>query len=626
MTFVWQLVVTITCVIAALLPRSTGAFDGPVPPVIVKQRLACTTGERWQIEPIAHPAWSDWLSWQDLFGASVRGKLIPVRAFSEALALRRRARTPLPRVFSEYWISRALLDGKLPHIARAGFASVASQPLPAEFAALRLAALECLNVIQRRYPSLPLPDSVASQLPRLLTLASTEAERETAREAIGSRLRQAISDGALADERKQLAALLGAESGAHGDLARGLLAASEERHEDATEHLEKFLARPEPVSPPSLVRLNALRDHARLLASRAYYAQERFAQSIRHLQSIRKNSNELARSLPELAWSFLLAGKHREAIGTGMNLQEGVLRRVFAPEAPMVMAMAMNELCQYPDALRAIETFRKHYEPSYRWLERWNQQPRPLYDMAVSFVRKQDHELPAAVAGEWLRSPIFIATQEEINLLFDERDATTSLGRAGSREQNRMSSDIRTQGAELLTRVREMKKKRLILPGRPLPEEIVSELGEIKRRITHFKRLRAAAPLWRSILAKHQKTAPRLERLLVERVNHDLARRTRRMLALLDEVAENNQLIEIEIYNGASQDIIWQNAHPDYREVARGLAQERPTNEGEVWVWGGATAEGGEVWEDELGSFRAELFDNCSSKEKYLSVKKRRRS
>ena len=37
----------------------------------------------------------------------------------------------------------------------------------------------------------------------------------------------------------------------------------------------------------------------------------------------------------------------------------------------MVAAMAMNELCQYPDAVREITIFRKNYEKSFKWLENW---------------------------------------------------------------------------------------------------------------------------------------------------------------------------------------------------------------------------------------------------------------
>src|SRR6185437_5883858 len=98
-----------------------------------------------------------------------------------------------------------------------------------------------------------------------------------------------------------------------------------------------------------------------------------------------------------------------------------------------------------------------------------------------------------------------------------------------------------------------------------------------------------------------------------------------RMLTQLDEIAENIQLIEVEIYNGASQDIIWQNAHPDYKKIAEQMKDQREAVErSKTWDWGREVAgsdDSQEIWEDELGSFKANLFDNCSSKDKYIAIR-----
>jgi hypothetical protein len=132
-------------------------------------------------------------------------------------------------------------------------------------------------------------------------------------------------------------------------------------------------------------------------------------------------------------------------------------------------------------------------------------------------------------------------------------------------------------------------------------------------------------------LANHQKQAPGIEKKHTADIESDLKIRTDRMLTQLQEVAENIQLIEVEIYNGASEDIIWQNAHPGYKKVAKDLdnedADRAPASK--VWDWGrtriASDNDNVEVWEDELGSFKADMVDNCSSKDKYLALKGRRR-
>ena len=43
-----------------------------------------------------------------------------------------------------------------------------------------------------------------------------------------------------------------------------------------------------------------------------------------------------------------------------------------------------------------------------------------------------------------------------------------------------------------------------------------------------------------------------------------------------------------------------------------------------TWDWGRTPSnmddDGAEVWEDELGSFSANLYDNCESKDRYLAL------
>ena len=154
-------------------------------------------------------------------------------------------------------------------------------------------------------------------------------------------------------------------------------------------------------------------------------------------------------------------------------------------------------------------------------------------------------------------------------------------------------------------------------------------MTELKNKVILYKRFRSAAPVWRAILAAHQMQIPQARKKLIDTINLDLRSRSMRMFETLAEIAENNQLLEVEIYNGAGQDIIWQNAHPDYKQIAQRLrADFLGASANKTWDWGHALAandEVQEVWEDELGSFNAEIYDNCSSKDKYLALRQQRK-
>jgi hypothetical protein len=578
---------------------------------------ACTDGERWRYGATIYS------EGRDEMGRLLAKQASPVWGFVQALGLRRQAPNVEARYFAEYFISRSLLDASLTHIAWNGFASIAARPVSEETLGVQLAALACLTELHRRFPTLPLPERVTERMPEYLAAANAPREKNATWEYAAQHLRVLLSDGKATGSIDQAFGWLKG-SGMLETFYRGVEAARTQRHKQTVQHLERFTAVPQHAG-----HVERLRDQAHLLLARAYYSQQQFERAAEQFKLIRKSSNELARGLNDLAWAFLMDERYAEAIGTAINLQQGSLRHTFTPEAPMVMAMALNELCQYPESLRAVNTFRRYYEKPYKWLgaQLYGKDPnRPdLYSQAVQFLKK-DPAIPAKVGSEWVRSPLFIAHQDEINLLFTEKENTARLSRAGSTGQRQLAAEIAALSAELKTRIRATRAT--MKPGQDLPRSLQSELGKLRVRLNHYQRFRQGAPVWRVILARFEKTVNPRRATLVRAINADLRERAEDMFTRIEEVAENNQLIEVEIYNGASQDIIWQNAHPDYKELAQKMREDHESRAAaKSWDWGrklASEADGDEIWEDELGSFKADLFNNCSSKDKFLALKRRR--
>ncbi len=573
---------------------------------------ACSSSEKWKFSADI-PEWV-----QDDFKSFLGKRTKAVHAFSEALATRRFAKADEAKLFSEYWISRALFDGELPHIAYEGFRSIASRPVTAENVGILTAALDCLTEIHKAHPSFAISSDVASRLPEYWALAKFPGANEIIWEATGSVIRSMVSlDSPPASAALELLAILKG-AGAHEQLSKGLWAAKTNNHSQTVTELEKFLANPS--VPPHLTRF---KDSVHVLTARAYYSTERFDQAAAHLKQVSKASNDLAMALSELSWAYLMNERYGDAIGTSVNLEAGRMRSTFAPEGPMVLAMALNELCQYPESIAAINLFKKRYEKPYRWLASWNKEE-PLYPQAVAFLRRQGN-VPDRIASEWVRSPLFISSQEEINVLFQEKNATASLPKIANSEQLKLAGEIIAKARALKPILRKAKAEQK-KSGKPLSRSIASQLDDIRRQVSHLRRIQTAAPVWKVILKNYQKQVPGLVDKLMARINGDLKNRSTRMLAQLEEIVENTQLIEVEIYNGASQDIIWQNAHPDYKELAQQLKNDRQLASKEMtYDWGKITIgsdEEEEIWEDEMGSFKSNLFDNCNSKDKYLVIKR----
>ena len=141
---------------------------------------------------------------------------------------------------------------------------------------------------------------------------------------------------------------------------------------------------------------------------------------------------------------------------------------------------------------------------------------------------------------------------------------------------------------------------------------------------SRYANLQTGGKDWNRIVGDFDAMRPALERSLVRMIADDIAERNDRMLAKLQELAQKVYLIEIEIFNGASQDVVWKNSHPEYEKYVDDVNRERKAAErAKVWDWGqvplfarGST----EVWSDELGTMRALVFDNCQNKDRYIEV------
>lgn len=607
--------------IAALLASSVGRGAEKSPYATFKG--ACSSAETW--------SWGTSGAFREDFAQelqqTISGTLAPVRGFAEAIGLRRMAQSPESMALSEYWVSRSLYQSNLVHIAALGFAAVASKEMTPETAAAQTASLECLVRIHQQHPSITLPISVTAKLAEYRDYAKGTRNASVVADAAHAVLRAHLAEEKPVPAQVEKAIALMAGNAAHEFLAKGFWAARRGDHTGTTQSLQKFFE--QPVIPESLRRYT---DTAHMLMARAMYTRGNPEGAAERFKLVNKRSNELAESLSELSWAYLQADKYAEAIGTATNLQAGGLRNTWAPEGPMVMSMALNELCQYPESLRASQLYRKFYDQSYRWLSHWRDSPtrdsEPLYPLAVDFLKKRG-KTPARISSEWVRSPVFIANQDGVNLLFDESESNSKLGLSGASEQTRMGREIVKQIMELKPKVKAARAK--LKPADPLPEKLVTELRKLRTQLYAYRRLQQAAPVWKNVLAGYQRQAPQIKARLIAEINSDLRRRSLRMVHQLEDIAENLQLVEVEMYNGASQDIIWQNAHPEYRQLAQQMKEEREKAAAEkVWDWGRAPATSdeanAEIWEDELGSFKADLFDNCSSKDKYIALKMKERS
>lgn len=562
--------------------------------------------------------------WQHQYSLFQKNKLSEIQGFAEALSLRKLGLQGESMVFSEFWLANSLYRSKLYHMAHQAFSAVASRQPTEETLPIQIASLRCINMITHQFPSMHWNKRLEA---RLFELQNGLESMKSISRPLKKHLQWILWDtaGAIfrATQDTRLLSIL-KDSGPHEAFARALLESTRGNTKKAALYLIKFKNyRRVPYT------LRRYQTTATLLLARHLYELGDYQRSANYLHQVTKSSNEIASVLTELAWAKLMQNNLGEAVGAAMSLNSGGLEATFAPEAPMVMAMALNELCQYPHSIRAIDLFRTQYKEPYHWLKQWRKRAKKkdpkawnLYPTAIRYL-KGSVDVPEKVVSEWIRSPLFLSSQSEINLLIDENNRGKKFSETAQTEQVGRAKKLLAELRKLRTDYQ--KAKILLEPGESISTKIINRLYRYRDQMKHFYRLRAAAPFWNKLLKVDQMRGERLRERLIHQINNEFMRANLRMVQNLDFVAENNQLIEVEIFNGASKDIVWQNAHPDYEKVAEEIKdQKEEKNSDQVWNWG--TSEAGlegteEVWEDELGTFRADIYNNCSSKDKYLAIK-----
>lgn len=584
---------------------------------------ACTSLERWSYGSGIEPAT------RKRFEKLLFAQVPPMQGFAEGLALARSGASAKAKLFGEYWKNRALLQGELASAALDGFSAIAASDPNAETIGVQLAAIDCINRIHERYPALPLPAEMRTRLAQIRGVMTPSQPHDPLWTLTVNLILEDLARDSSRSSVSSLASLLSG-SGAYEAFGRGFIAAEERDHSQTIAALEKTLGRSDIDErlPQSLVRHLP---HARLVLARAYYSTGQFERATAQYNLLPRSSNETPEMLSELSWSYLMSERYADAVGVATNLQVGHMRGTFTPEAPVVMAMSLNELCQYPDSLRAVQLFRRDYQAAYEWLTSWGKSPKqPLYPLAIQYLQKRDkrdqrpEQVPERVAGEWVRSTLFISHQEEIHRLFGEHDKAKAFVDGGTQSQNGLARDIRSRASGLNVGVREEQGGLLgVYNAEKVPAKKAADLAELRSLVDQYNHLRDAAEYLQPVLAELDTRAGAIREQLVQEINANLARRSARMLKQLEDTAENSKLVEVEIYNGASHDMIWRNAHPDYAAVEKKMKVAYSRPKGGTLNWGTVDPSNQkvEIWEDELGAFKANLHDNCSSKERYLALK-----
>lgn len=552
---------------------------------------ACLSTEQWTLESKKSP------KWLSEFHDFAKHQSTPIFAWSRAIQLKRLSQVlthaETEHDFSEYWMGRVLFELKLDPLAHQALQSVFENT---ENPDLKKAAYACLAQIQSRTP-----DWVAPSVKEVALIPWTEAD----------------SDVLLVPLLGETSPLTKKLAPPHRALVEAIVALKDRNYPSAIVGFDAYFKFLETHSNKTLERYQ---DQAHLMYGRALYSVAKFAEAAVQFQRVKKTSNEQIEALSNLSWSYLMSEKYDDAIGVSLQLRAGLLKNTFAPEPMMVAAMSLNEICNYPDSIRMVQAFVHDYQSSFEWL---NQNVSSLegYSMTLQSIKGKS-TAPKKLVTEWIRSPEFLTRQKEINTLIDHPKRFAEIESMAQVEQSKLSKEFLNRASKLTQELKIAKLK--LKPGEELAPEFADRYYAIKKEMRALGHFYKSSKTWKNLAKSYEKRIPAMRTKLVAQVNRDLANKNKKLLSLLNKVRDNADLIEVEIYNSASQDLIWKNAHPDFEKMSQSLDETKPTPDAaHTWSWGrfpASNIDQSEVWEDELGALKADVADQCGEKEKFLKI------
>ena len=489
-------------------------------------------------------------NWVNRFNIFLQKQESPWLSFSEAIQLKKISnlmkKGDFEADFSEYWVGRIFYDLELYPLAYTFFSSSKEN---SKFPEIKNAARACLEEVSRKIPDWN---------PNMGLTLSVENEQ----------------------------------------LQKGLEEVNQRNYSAAIRTLNGFL---EASAIVGIKSHTEYRDVAYLLLGRSLYSIGKFSEAVTAFQKIDKRSNLEIDAMSDLSWSYLLSEKYAEALGVAIQLRSGALKNTFSPESIMVATMALNETCSYPDAVRMIQTFVHEYQQPFEWLI--SNHTKTNFYQEILLGLKNQSTTPIKIRTEWMKSSAFMIRQAEINLLIDN-----------SRKISLIPSKIKDFQHDLALKNTAIIKTlihdlRILDLQNNVDPELAQRLLTAKKEIRNVIRFNQSSKIMINVVKKYDSTIPSEKAKLVTKINHDLSLKNKEMLSLLKRVRENVDLVEVEVYNGAS------------REMARveSIKKNSPTSAPQfenvlAWNWGRFPAsdiDRAEIWEDEMGALKANISNHC---------------
>jgi hypothetical protein len=364
-------------------------------------------------------------------------------------------------------------------------------------------------------------------------------------------------------------------------------------------------------------KTSQLRSVGALTLARIQFQKNRYKDAFQSYLKVDKSSALWLQAMVESAWSQILVEDHEGAAGNMFSLHTDFFKNAFSPESYVVRTVGYLNLCQYGDGAQVLKEMNKKYLPWKKKLDSYANQKTEVmnfYETVKNWIQNSDLKevdgLPRSFIVELARHPSFTQVQKQINSGEDE------IARF-----NKISLTLIKIERELIKKQnlanKEFAEAKAVLKQDESSFSAKEKFQIADRKLMSYRiQYHIAKKARISIKTLREEGISRLEKEKEElrlQASKALQIRFNELVADLDHVLEQNEVLQYELFSGAGEHIRYQMAGGEVSE------KERPELKVEkekslTWKFKG------EIWEDEVGHYRSSLKNVCPQESKVAGL------
>jgi len=349
--------------------------------------------------------------------------------------------------------------------------------------------------------------------------------------------------------------------------------------------------------------------------ARMRFTQGRYQSAHEEYLSVPKDHPVWVQALIEQGWSQLNTDDPAGAIGNMYSLHSPYFKSVFMPESWVVRTIGYIDICQFGDAYRTLTRMEQLHSG---WLKAVNQysttkkSPDEYYNTVRNYIRgRSDADvdgLPHQVIREIARQRGFLNVQNVLNNYEDEIAQYGFIYSMVRKEQTQVASRM----AQAKTRLAKIRANIAKIPKNP---DLIKFTNEWNAQRRNEESLVKAYEFQTQIYEESRKGFVKMRTISLARLEREKARGRnvagQQLIAHLKDIRqrigqliEGNEFLRYEIFSGSGENIRYQvagGATSDARRIPANVKPQKILN----WEFDG------EYWEDEIGSYRSTLKNNC---------------